>query len=84
MAILTILRDFKSKTLEIYIGIQDKWIDTRYFIGSALFQVEYHITHDGSNGISRAEARLTMGSIQADDLPLTQTYGSSFSSVKFQ
>ncbi|XP_061183237.1 tectonic-1-like isoform X2 [Saccostrea echinata] len=43
--------------------------------------VEYHITHDGSNGISRAGVRLTIGSIQESDLPLTQTYGSSFTSV---
>ncbi|XP_048727390.2 tectonic-3-like isoform X2 [Ostrea edulis] len=43
--------------------------------------VEYHITHDGSSGISSAEVRLTMGSIQTTDLPISQTYGSSFSSV---
>ncbi|XP_062616316.1 tectonic-3-like isoform X2 [Saccostrea cucullata] len=43
--------------------------------------VEYHLTHDGSNGISRAGVRLTIGNIQESDLPLTQTYGSSFTSV---
>lgn len=43
--------------------------------------VEYHITHDGSNGITRAGVRLLLGSIQESDLPLTQTYGSSFTSV---
>uniref|UniRef100_K1PA71 Tectonic-3 n=1 Tax=Magallana gigas TaxID=29159 RepID=K1PA71_MAGGI len=48
---------------------------------NAVLGVEYHITHDGSNGITRAGVRLLLGSIQASDLPLTQTYGSSFTSV---
>nr|XP_011447004.2 tectonic-3 isoform X2 [Crassostrea gigas] len=48
---------------------------------NAVLGVEYHITHDGSNGITRAGVRLLLGSIQASDLPLTQSYGSSFTSV---
>nr|XP_022303176.1 tectonic-3-like isoform X2 [Crassostrea virginica] len=48
---------------------------------SVVLEVEYHITHDGSVGITQVGVRLVLGSIQTGDLPLTQSYSASFTSV---
>lgn len=45
------------------------------------FQVEYAISHDGTNGIANATVTFVLQTITASNLPLLQTYKSSFTNV---
>ncbi|CAC5424958.1 TCTN1_3 [Mytilus coruscus] len=44
-------------------------------------QVEYEITHDGTNGISTADVKFVLQDITTSNLPLSQTFTSKFTGV---